>query len=41
MHIGAFAQIALAATAPMLVIRRKVGQKVGDVRARRASARDC
>lgn len=32
MHIGAFAQIALAAMAPLLVIRRKVGQKVGDVR---------
>ncbi|MFE9426115.1 CDP-alcohol phosphatidyltransferase family protein [Kitasatospora sp. NPDC006697] len=41
MHIGAFAQIALAAMAPMLVIRRKVGQKVGDVRARRASSRSC
>ncbi|MFE0461596.1 CDP-alcohol phosphatidyltransferase family protein [Kitasatospora sp. NPDC058965] len=41
MHIGAFAQIALAAMAPLLVIRRKVGQKVGDVRARRAGARDC
>ncbi|WP_372495737.1 CDP-alcohol phosphatidyltransferase family protein [Kitasatospora humi] len=41
MHIGAFAQIALAAMAPLLVIRRKVGQKVGDVRARRAESRGC
>lgn len=40
MHIGAVAQIALAAMAPLLVIRRKVGQKVGDVRARRAE-RNC
>lgn len=41
MHIGAIAQIALAAMAPLLVIRRKVGQKVGDVRARRAESRNC
>lgn len=41
MHIGAVAQIALAAMAPLLVIHRKVGEKVGDVRARRAGARDC
>ncbi|MFI9271772.1 CDP-alcohol phosphatidyltransferase family protein [Kitasatospora sp. NPDC052896] len=41
MHIGAVAQIALAAMAPLLVIRRKVGQKVGDVRARRAESRGC
>lgn len=40
MHVGAVAQIALAAMAPLLVIRRKVGQKVGDVRARRAE-RSC
>ncbi|MEV7027775.1 CDP-alcohol phosphatidyltransferase family protein [Kitasatospora sp. NPDC093558] len=39
LHVGAFAQIALAAMAPLLVIRRKVGQKVGDVRARRAESR--
>ncbi|MGE7435393.1 CDP-alcohol phosphatidyltransferase family protein [Kitasatospora sp. NPDC001175] len=39
MHIGAIAQITLAAMAPLLVIRRKVGQKVGDVRARRAESR--
>jgi len=39
MHIGAIAQITLAAMAPLLVIRRKVGQKVGDVRATRAAAR--
>jgi len=39
MHIGAIAQITLAAMAPLLVIRRKVGQKVGDVRAKRAAAR--
>ncbi|KJK58661.1 CDP-alcohol phosphatidyltransferase family protein [Kitasatospora sp. NPDC056138] len=41
MHIGAIAQITLAAMAPLLVIRRKVGQKVGDVRARRAESRGC
>lgn len=41
MHVGAIAQIALAAMAPLLVIRRKVGQKVGDVRARRAESRGC
>jgi CDP-diacylglycerol--serine O-phosphatidyltransferase len=41
MHIGAVAQIALAAMAPLLVIRRKVGEKVGDVRARRAESRGC
>ncbi|MDH6134384.1 CDP-diacylglycerol--serine O-phosphatidyltransferase [Kitasatospora sp. MAA4] len=41
MHVGAVAQIALAAMAPLLVIRRKVGQKVGDVRARRAENRGC
>ncbi len=41
MHVGAIAQIALAAMAPLLVIRRKVGQKVGDVRARRAESRSC
>ncbi|WP_441249719.1 CDP-alcohol phosphatidyltransferase family protein [Kitasatospora sp. McL0602] len=40
MHIGAIAQITLAAMAPLLVIRRKVGQKVGDVRARRAESRN-
>ncbi|GGQ73594.1 MULTISPECIES: CDP-alcohol phosphatidyltransferase family protein [Kitasatospora] len=39
MHIGALAQIALAAMAPLLVIRRKVGEKVGVVRARRAENR--
>ncbi|GAA2742515.1 MULTISPECIES: CDP-alcohol phosphatidyltransferase family protein [Kitasatospora] len=39
MHIGAVAQITLAAMAPLLVIRRKVGQKVGDVRAKRAESR--
>ncbi|MFJ6215799.1 CDP-alcohol phosphatidyltransferase family protein [Streptomyces sp. NPDC092296] len=39
LRVGATAQIALAAMAPLLVIRRKVNQKVCDVRARRAESR--
>jgi CDP-diacylglycerol---serine O-phosphatidyltransferase len=39
LRIGAVAQIGLAAMAPLLVIRRKVNQKVCDVRARRAESR--
>lgn len=39
LHVGCGLQVALAMMAPLMVIRRKVGQKVGDARARRAEAR--